>query len=253
MNVPGRKLSPGDLFTLGNGILGFIAITYILDGRGAMASVFILFAMVFDGLDGYVARRWGSKHSIGPLLDSFSDLISFGIAPSALIYFDFYMLTDKYSLQSVLALIAAVAFFILAAVRLAWFTMHAHSLPNFSGIPTPAATFITLMIIFMFGSKGILLQNPLLVLVCCIAISILMVSPVPYPKMRGLLLEAITVVGICFALISMLLYEFVKGYLTLMNVSAIVALALLVLYVCASPFYADRLSGDVKEKGDEKA
>jgi len=250
MSSPASKLSPGDLFTLGNGVLGFIAITYILDGRGAMASVFILLAMVFDGLDGYVARRWGSKHSIGPLLDSFSDLISFGIAPSALIYFDFYILADKYSLQSILTLVASVAFFILAAVRLAWFAKHGHALPNFSGMPTPAATFITIMLIFMFGSKGILAQMVLPVLLCCLAIAILMVSPVPYPKMRGLVLEAVTVLGVCFALVSLALHELANGMTSVIDTTSVVALVLLVLYVCASPFYVDRLTADQEAKGD---
>jgi len=252
MSSPTSKISPGDLFTLGNGILGFIAITYILDKRGTMASIFILLAMVFDGLDGYVARRWGSKHSIGPLLDSFSDLISFGIAPSALIYFDLYILNDKYSLQSVLALVASTAFFILAAVRLAWFTKHGHALRSFSGIPTPAATFITIMLIFMFGSNGILAQTPLPVLLCCLAVAILMVSPVPYPKMRGSLLEGITVVGICFALASLAIHELALGWSALMGVASIAALAMLVLYVCASPFYANRLSSTEDGKGDAR-
>lgn len=246
------KVSPGDLFTLGNGILGFIAITYILDKRGAMASIFILLAMIFDGLDGYVARRWGSKHSIGPHLDSFSDLISFGIAPSALIYFDFYNLADKYSVQSVLTLVASTAFFIFAAVRLAWFTKHGHALKNFSGIPTPAATFITIMLIFMFGSNGILAQAPLPILLCCLVIAILMISPVPYPKMRGSLLEAITVVGICFALVSLAIDELAIGWSALMKVASIVALAMLILYVCASPFYVSRLADDKKTESDDK-
>ena len=241
------KLSPGDLFTLGNGVLGFIAITYILDGRITMASVFILFAMLFDGLDGYMARRWGSKHSIGPLLDSFSDLISFGIAPSSIIYFEFYLIEDKYSLQSILALIASVMFFVLAAVRLAWFTLHAHRLPHFSGIPTPASTFILLMVVFMFGSKGTILQAPVPVLISCIALSILMVSPVPYPKMRGLALEIITLLGILFALLSFILQE-LRIYTVVRDLLSIIALTLLILYAAVSPFCIDQIK-KVREGG----
>jgi len=54
-----RRLSPADYLTLANGVLGFLAITYVIDKKLLVASVLILVAAVVDGLDGWAARRWG--------------------------------------------------------------------------------------------------------------------------------------------------------------------------------------------------
>jgi len=64
------KVSWGDLFTLANGLMGFVAITFILDDRFLIATSLLFLSMMMDGLDGYVARRFGSKHSMGQVLDS---------------------------------------------------------------------------------------------------------------------------------------------------------------------------------------
>jgi CDP-diacylglycerol--serine O-phosphatidyltransferase len=81
------------LLTLGNGICGYVAITYAskvmpserpeyIDHYFAMAGWFILFAMVFDVLDGYVARLSRTASKFGGELDSLCDVISFGVAPA---------------------------------------------------------------------------------------------------------------------------------------------------------------------------
>ena len=67
------RVSLGDFFTLANGALGFIAIVYIFDGSYLSATSLLLLSMVMDGLDGFMARRYGSKHSRGQVLDSISD------------------------------------------------------------------------------------------------------------------------------------------------------------------------------------
>lgn len=230
------KVSPADLFTLGNGLLGFLAITYVLDGRPHMASISLLLAMVFDGLDGYVSRRLGPRHRLGAHLDSFSDLISFAIAPSTLIYLEFYDLGARFSLQSILTLLAAFLFLILAAVRLARFSMHASTLPHFTGVPTPAATFLVLMLSFLFGREGVVLTSPLPVVLSCIMISLLMVVDVPYPKMREPFLGGMALLGICLAILSISIYDLSVGGPLLPVVLSGIALTLILLYICASPF-----------------
>ena len=79
-----------DLLTLGNLISGFIAITYMLDGRLTLAAIFLVLAGIFDGLDGPAARRFGSSHKLGVWLDSIGDAVSFGIAPALLVYAHFF-------------------------------------------------------------------------------------------------------------------------------------------------------------------
>src|SRR5512136_1524242 len=85
-----NRISWGDLFTLANGILGFIAITFILDQKFISAIGLLLVSMMMDGLDGYIARKFGSKHSMGQVLDSISDSISFAFAPALLVYAEFH-------------------------------------------------------------------------------------------------------------------------------------------------------------------
>ncbi len=81
------------LLTLGNGICGFVAITWAskitpqtapadVDFCFLMAGWFIIFAMVFDMLDGYVARLSKTASKFGGELDSLCDAISFGVAPA---------------------------------------------------------------------------------------------------------------------------------------------------------------------------
>jgi CDP-diacylglycerol--serine O-phosphatidyltransferase len=81
------------LLTLGNGICGYVAITYAskvmptekagdIDHYFALAGWFILFAMVFDVLDGYVARLSRTASKFGGELDSLCDVVSFGAAPA---------------------------------------------------------------------------------------------------------------------------------------------------------------------------
>src|SRR5437870_3858304 len=84
------------LLTLGNGVCGFIAITFaskIVDPAAvasneanfAWAGWFILFAMVFDMLDGYVARLSKTASDFGGELDSLCDVVSFGVTPAFLL------------------------------------------------------------------------------------------------------------------------------------------------------------------------
>ena len=84
------------LLTLGNGICGFVAITFIskVSATGAgpddninfgWAGWFILFAMLFDMLDGYVARISKTASDFGGELDSLCDVVSFGVTPAFLL------------------------------------------------------------------------------------------------------------------------------------------------------------------------
>ena len=86
-----RSFTWADLFTFGNASCGtvslFLCLYYLTEGqRGFIGGVFFLLplALAFDGLDGYVARRWDQRSSLGSELDSLADIISFGIAPAVL-------------------------------------------------------------------------------------------------------------------------------------------------------------------------
>ncbi len=80
-----RSIVP-NLLTLANLFSGFTAIVNISDGRFTRAAMFILFAAMFDMLDGLVARLLNSTSEFGEQLDSLCDAVSFGVAPAYMLY-----------------------------------------------------------------------------------------------------------------------------------------------------------------------
>jgi len=89
-----RSYTPADVLTLANASCGtlslFACLSYIADDRSRevwAAFVLPVFALMFDALDGYVARRDARRQSrLGADLDSLADIVSFGVAPSVLAY-----------------------------------------------------------------------------------------------------------------------------------------------------------------------
>ena len=71
-------------FTIGNIFFGFFAIILALRGRFLWAAGCILIAAVVDNLDGRIARMTGTESDFGREFDSLADVISFGVAPTAL-------------------------------------------------------------------------------------------------------------------------------------------------------------------------
>jgi len=114
------------------------------------AAILIIFAMVFDGLDGRVARMTRTQSAIGIQLDSLADVVSFGVAPAILVY--------HWSLKQLDTLGLAVAFLYVAAgaIRLARFNVLAASAQEdpelsgkyFLGLPIPAAAGVIVALVF---------------------------------------------------------------------------------------------------------
>lgn len=146
-----------NLFTLGNLFFGFSAMLAALRGRFDLSVFFIFVSMLLDMFDGRIARAIRTESVIGKELDSFADMVSFGIAPGVVlyaaflgnspIYRDLAPLIEHESLWSqfteyrwIHLLFGGLAFlFPLAAViRLARFNVTEKS-DTFSGCPSPAA------------------------------------------------------------------------------------------------------------------
>ena len=193
-----------NLITLSSIFCGFysMVLSSRADEEGGFyrAALLIVFAMFFDGLDGRVARMTKTESAFGLQIDSLADVVSFGAAPSLLIY--------HWTLHELglLGVIASFAFTASGAIRLARFNVL--SMDN-SGAPTkPGSTIIGLPIPAAAGGLvSLLLANhaadgalgapayavPTLVLV--VGLGVLMVSGVPFrsfkdtkPNARGLLL-----------------------------------------------------------------
>ncbi len=243
-----NRVSIGDLFTLANGVLGFIAITYILDRKFLAATSLLFLSMIMDGLDGYLARRYGSKHSRGQVLDSISDSISFAFAPALLVYAEFHG-ADADAVQNAVTLACAVAILASGLFRLARFSAGGFQLNYFTGMPAPAAALLIVLLCLLFGTEGgaepdkyyFTIQGiPALVLFAGFAASALMASEVPYPKVHGRMAAA-TGFALLLALTpyiaGVLLVDDQPLYTAFSRTATGFALALTLVYVFGGPVY----------------
>jgi CDP-diacylglycerol--serine O-phosphatidyltransferase len=186
-----RRISVADLLTLLNGALGILAITYILDGRHIIAAILIYFAIMADGLDGFVARKFGTPHEFGRFLDSISDTVSFCLAPALLVYNNFYdpeLGSAWTSLPNATIVIACLLYASFGILRLARFAGKDYSKSSFIGLPTPAAAVFVISLSILWGAKNLNALSfehlPYLVTFATIIISFLMISDIPYPHVR---------------------------------------------------------------------
>jgi CDP-diacylglycerol--serine O-phosphatidyltransferase len=128
---------------------GFYAIVQAMGGRFEQAAIGIFVAMVFDGLDGRVARLTRTQSAFGAEYDSLSDMVAFGVAPALVVYV--WALKDFAAMQKIALLgpwlstklgwIAAFVYCVCAALRLARFntTLDVADKRFFQGLPSPAA------------------------------------------------------------------------------------------------------------------
>ena len=124
-----------NLFTTAALFAGFFAIVQAMNGRFEYAASAIFVAMVLDGLDGRVARLTRTQSAFGAEYDSLSDMVSFGVAPSLVMY--------SFALKGLgkLGWIAAFIYCVGAALRLARFNtmLEVQDKRWFQGLPSPAA------------------------------------------------------------------------------------------------------------------
>jgi CDP-diacylglycerol--serine O-phosphatidyltransferase len=129
---------------------GFYAIVQAMTGRFEVAAVAIFVAMVFDGLDGRVARLTRTQSAFGAEYDSLSDMVSFGAAP-ALVVFEWAMKgMDKWGW------IAAFVYCAGAALRLARFNTNIGIVDKryFQGLPSPAAAALVAGFVWIMNDLG---------------------------------------------------------------------------------------------------
>jgi CDP-diacylglycerol---serine O-phosphatidyltransferase len=159
-----RSYTPADLLTLANASCGtlsvFACLSYIADDRSRQvwaAFVLPVFALVFDALDGYVARMAARRQSrLGADLDSLADIVSFGVAPAVLGY--------TLGLRGFWDVMWLTFFVCCGISRLARFNVTSDSLTNaatgkvryFEGtpIPTSIVLVIALAALYYLGKIG---------------------------------------------------------------------------------------------------
>ena len=253
-----RLISFADILTLANGLIGFIAITYILKGDIMslhIATMLIFLAMLVDGLDGAVARRFGTKHSMGRHLDSISDSISFCMAPALMLYVTFYESPGGSLPVNALALSASLLMLGFGMLRLARFTVKGFKHKNFSGIPTPAATFFVFTACEVFGrAPPFVSTEPLIILPLSIIIAFFMILDVEYPKVRprgkNLWIVA-SLVALMFLPVALAWFVYTALYYVLIQWVVLITFVSIVLYLLFGPLYVKvRKLGDAGDRSE---
>lgn len=167
--------------TAANLFFGMLSILSTYEGNFFYASIFILLALIADGLDGRVARALNATSELGKEMDSLCDLGSFGIAPAFLAY-AFCM--HNYGL---LGKAAAIIFALCGMWRLARFNVNTNVVHGyFMGLAIPAGGCIIATTTLLFLEMGIHPEKFGLVYpITVIIVAYLMVSHVHYPDFKG--------------------------------------------------------------------
>jgi archaetidylserine synthase len=172
-----------NLATLANGLLGVGAILYVLAGNPIWAMLLVVLAIGFDGLDGLLSRRSRLPASaFGRIADSVADAVTFGVAPAILVAIHS---GPAWAAWDTAALLVAALYTTAAFVRLGLFTAHGFERKYFLGVPTPQAALAVIVALLFHSTPAFQSVQPIGVLVGVAAISVLMVAPIPYPKIRA--------------------------------------------------------------------
>jgi len=170
-----------NLITLVNLFFGFLSILNAYISNYSLACYFILLAAVLDSLDGKIARLFGVSTEFGKELDSLSDLVSFCLAPSVLVY-----ILYSQNMPGISGELIASAPLLLGVIRLARYNINENENTSyFEGLPTTFnAIFICSLILYIENIKIIAPEysQPRLLLPIIISSSFLMVSKIEYPK-----------------------------------------------------------------------
>jgi phosphatidylserine synthase len=173
-----------NLATLANALLGVGAILYTLAGNKLWAMLLIGCGIGFDGLDGLLSRRAvGPPSSTGRILDSVADAITFGLAPGFLIAVHTEH-ASQWASWAVYSIAVGALVSALALGRLVYFTWRGWQHPYFVGASTPQNALFVMVLILFFDEPAFFGTNPPVLLIATALIAFLMVSPVPYPKLR---------------------------------------------------------------------
>lgn len=176
-----RSIIP-NLFTLANLFCGVASIIASAEGQFERAGFFILMSGIFDMLDGIVARLIRSTSEFGVELDSLCDMVSFGVAPSIMLYLMFFHQWLNWGL--LLASLPSLA----GVLRLARFNVQLSGLEDkayFRGMPIPAGAFTIVSYLMFTHQADVVPANwlPILVTSVTIITSLAMVSTIRYDNL----------------------------------------------------------------------
>lgn len=172
-----KLLSLADLFSICNGLLGFLAVLVLfidsLEMRVHISFSLILVGLMIDGVDGVVARKFGGSN-LGEYLESMADMTTLGIAPAVFVFTIYSGFIEGDLYRYIYLLFALVIFLGFAIIRLASFHVMKKK-EVFVGLPASAGTIILLILAYFE-------VDFILILPVVIIIGALMASDIVFPK-----------------------------------------------------------------------
>ena len=216
-----------NMLTLIGVCIGLSSIRFALDEKFEFAIIAIIFAALFDWLDGRIARLIKGTSEVGKELDSLADVISFGVAPAFIMYF--WKLNELGRFGWLLCLIYVSC----VALRLARFNVNSNQEPSwrdnfFEGVPSPAGGILVLtpLIVSVTSFDYIALNYDIIVPACFIIISLLLISKFPSYSFKKIIVQRKATIFLLFGIVLflglLLIYPF-----NVISISSIIYLLML--------------------------
>ena len=184
-----------DIISLLNMSSGFLSAICSINNDFNLAAILMIVAIIFDSIDGWVARKTNRQDDLGfgKNIDSLSDIVSFGVAPAIFIY---SCINTTPGIFQAIVILVSLLIVVCGVLRLTRYNVISDKLDtkDFIGFPIPSISFI----IATFYLSG--LFNPYAALILSVIVSLLMISNVRYPKF-----DNIPVIAISAALIVILI------------------------------------------------
>jgi len=223
-------------------LCGFTSIIFSLEGHFTFASWAIIFSVIFDGIDGQVARMINPPSNFGKELDSLVDVISFGIAPTVLGYIFVYRDFQLF------ATVALFVYLLCSVMRLAKYniTVKGETKNYFYGLPTTASGGILASFILIYR-RYTYMPAPIAFFILVIVLAALMVSKIKYANLDAIKdlfkdLPLIAIGVILAGIISVAVFYVLTGVF----LSEIFIFTLFVIYLLFSPFMLKSFSSVTK-------
>ncbi|MBU0489238.1 MAG: CDP-alcohol phosphatidyltransferase family protein [Bacteroidetes bacterium] len=176
-----------NIITLLNLACGFIAIIGVLRVNLIMMFWFTMAAMVFDFLDGFLARRLNAQSETGKQLDSISDMVSFGVLPGLVMYYLISWAITRNGLPELSGLeYVAVLIPVASAWRLVRYNIRPSVSTHFQGLPTPANAYfvVTYTLAVVYTNEVNIFSHPLFVAALAFISSLALVSEIPMMSLK---------------------------------------------------------------------
>jgi CDP-diacylglycerol--serine O-phosphatidyltransferase len=227
-----------NLFTTAALFFGFYAVINSMHHKFETAAISIFIALILDGLDGRIARMTNTQSDFGAEYDSLADMVSFGLAPSIIVY--------EWSLRNLgkFGFAAAFIYTACAALRLARFNTQVATVDKayFQGLPSPSAAALLASLVWIsieYEIDGY--DYSLVVLFITIIVGLLMFSNIRYNSFKNIDLKE----RMPFAKILIIVLTFVLIFLN----PAKVLFIIISIYVISGPIITLIERHKIKAKG----